>query len=87
MEDVWEQVCRARVLVAELTGRNPNVFYELGMAHTLGKSVILITQSIDDVPFDLRHQRVIPYQYSPRGVQRLEGALTKTLGRVLGCVE
>lgn len=82
MEDVWEQVCRARVLVAELTERNPNVFYELGMAHTIGKNAILIAQNIEDVPFDLRHQRVIPYQYTPRGVGRLREALLRTLQRI-----
>ncbi len=67
------------MLVAELTGRNPNVLYELGIAHTLGKPVVMITQSLDDVPFDLRHHRSIPYTHTPRGAQQLEEALSKTL--------
>jgi hypothetical protein len=49
------------VLVAELTGRNPNVFYELGLAHALNKPVVLVSASQADVPFDLHHIRVIYY--------------------------
>ena len=84
MEDVWEQLCRARVVIAELTGRNANVFYEVGIAHTLGKPVVLITQNLDDVPFDLRHLRCITYEYNPRGAAGLEHALEATLRSLLG---
>jgi len=55
MRDVWIQIVRSRILVADLTGKNPNVFYELGLAHALGRDVVLLSQSMDDVPFDLRH--------------------------------
>jgi hypothetical protein len=51
----------AKVLVAELTSRNPNVFYELGLAHALNKPVVLVSRTQDDVPFDLQHIRVIYY--------------------------
>lgn len=61
MEQIWEQVGKAKVLLAELTGKNPNVFYELGLSHARGKPVIFITGCLDDVPFDLRHLRVITY--------------------------
>jgi hypothetical protein len=44
----------ARIVIADLNSRNPNVFYETGIAHTLGRDVIQIAQSIEDVPFDLR---------------------------------
>jgi len=54
MQQIWVYILNARVLIAELTGKNPNVFYELGLAHAQGKDVILLTQSINDVPFDLR---------------------------------
>ena len=47
MQSVWESINRARIIIAEMTERNPNVFYELGIAHTLGKPVIMITQSMD----------------------------------------
>lgn len=84
MQSVWEGINRARVIVAEMTGRNPNVFYELGIAHTLGKPVIMITQSMDYVPFDLKHLRCIVYQYKPSLIQRFEASMEKTIRRVLG---
>lgn len=61
MEQIWEQVNKAKVLLAELTGRNANVFYELGLSHARGKPVVFIAGAVDDVPFDLRHLRVITY--------------------------
>ncbi len=61
MDDVWQSIQDAKLLVAELTGRNANVFYELGLAHAQSKPVILIARSMDDVPFDLRSIRVLIY--------------------------
>jgi hypothetical protein len=83
MSDIWNAINQARVLIADCTGRNPNVFYELGIAHTLGKPVILIAQSIDDIPFDIRHIRTILYNFTPRGMQDFESALAATLKREL----
>ena len=45
IEDIWEYINRARIIVADVTGRNPNVFYELGIAHTVGKDAIILTQN------------------------------------------
>ncbi|MBL7177425.1 MAG: hypothetical protein ISS66_16500 [Desulfobacteraceae bacterium] len=61
INDIWDLTKRAKIVLAELTGKNPNVFYELGLAHALAKPALLITESMDDVPFDLRHLRVISY--------------------------
>lgn len=61
VHDIWTYTQNATVVLADLTGRNPNVFYELGLAHALAKPVILLTESLDDVPFDLRALRVIIY--------------------------
>jgi len=61
MDQIWQGINGARVLVAELTGRNPNVFYELGLAHALQKPVVLVAATEEDVPFDIRHIRVIYY--------------------------
>lgn len=72
MEDVSSSIEQADLLVADLTGRNPNVFYEVGIGHALGKPVLLLAQSLDDIPFDLRHRRVLLYDYSPKGCKRLE---------------
>lgn len=61
MDQVWRGIRSAKVLVADLSSRNPNVFYELGMAHALGKPVVLVSSNEADVPFDLHHIRVIYY--------------------------
>ena len=61
MDQVWQGINAAKVLVAELTSKNPNVFYELGIAHALQKPVVLVSSNEDDVPFDLKHIRVIYY--------------------------
>ena len=77
--DIWEKINRARFLIADLTNRNPNVFYELGLAHALGKDVILITQSMDFVPFDLKTQRCIIYKYTPRRYSKFRNKNLKQL--------
>ena len=79
MGDIWTAIMSARAVIADCTGRNPNVFYEIGLAHAVGKPVILITQNNDDVPFDIRHLRYIQYDYTPRGMHIFEKRLTDTL--------
>ena len=64
MDQVWHGINDAKVLVAELTTRNPNVFYELGLAHAMKKPVVLVSAREEDVPFDLQHIRVIYYDMS-----------------------
>lgn len=64
MDQVWTGINTASVLVAELTMKNPNVFYELGIAHALKKPVVLVSANEQDVPFDLKHIRVIYYDMS-----------------------
>ena len=59
--DIIENIIKSDLIVADLTGANPNVYYELGIAHALNKKVILITQEIDELPFDLRSYRVVSY--------------------------
>jgi hypothetical protein len=61
MEQIWSGINAAKVLVAELTTKNSNVFYELGLAHAKGKPVVLVSANEHDVPFDLQHIRVIYY--------------------------
>jgi len=61
MNQIWDGINNSKILIAELTDRNPNVFYELGLAHALKKPVILVSKNDQDVPFDLKHIRVIYY--------------------------
>jgi hypothetical protein len=84
MADVWQMIQSAKVLVAELTEKNANVFYELGLAHALGKPVILISETIDDVPFDLQPLRVILYNKAdPAWGARLKANLIASLDETM----
>lgn len=71
VEQIWEQIAKAKILLADLSGKNPNVFYELGLSHAARKPVVFAASQVDDVPFDLRHLRVIIYdvrepEWAPR---------------------
>lgn len=58
---IWRGIRRAEALVADLTGNNPNVFYEVGLAHALGKPINFITQDTAKLPFDVLTSRCIRY--------------------------
>lgn len=79
IEEIWAGIYHAKLVIAELTGRNDNVAYELGIAHTLGKPGVIITQDISDIPFDLRHLRIIQYQNTPEGLTILRGQLDRAV--------
>jgi len=81
LERVYNQISKADIIIADMTGRNVNVFYEVGYAHALGKSVILLTRNADDIPFDLKHYPHIVYGGK---ITRLVEALER---RVRWCVE
>lgn len=81
--DIWERLNTARFVIADLTDRNPNVFYEVGLAHAISKEVILLTQSMGDIPFDLQSLRFIVYEYSPRGMLAFEKKLRSAITAVL----
>lgn len=80
VEQIWEQIDKAKVLLADLTGKNPNVFYELGLAHADRKPVVFTSGILEDVPFDLRHLRVIIYDVrEPNWNQKLKTSITAYL--------
>ncbi len=79
LADIWDSIQKAELIIADLTGRNPNVMYELGLCHTLWKHVILISQNKDDVPFDLRQWRVIWYDFTFAGAARLKEELGRAM--------
>jgi hypothetical protein len=84
IQDVVALIDRSRVVVCDCSGRNPNVFYEAGIAHTLGREVIFITQSEQDIPFDLRHLRYIRYLNNAEGRASLTEALQARIKTILG---
>jgi hypothetical protein len=77
--DIWQQINSARLVLADCTGRNPNVFYEIGIAHAVGKPVILTTQRREDIPFDVAHIRSVQYEHTSPGMKELESTLERTL--------
>lgn len=76
---IVEHLVSAEIVIADLSGRNPNVFYELGVRHTVANGTILIADSIEDVPFDLRGLRAIQYKYDPEQMLRFAEELTAAL--------
>ncbi len=84
MNDLWQMVQKAKVLVAELTERNANVFYELGLAHAIGKPIVLVSETMDDVPFDLRPLRVLTYDKDdPSWGDKLRTKIVASLGETI----
>jgi hypothetical protein len=83
VQDIVSLINRSRVIVCDCTGRNPNVFYEVGIAHTLGRDVILITQSEADIPFDLRHLRYVTYLNNGEGRQALGERLRQRIQTII----
>lgn len=58
---IVSQICSAQLIIANISGRNPNVFYELGIAQALGKPVVIVSKGAKDIPFDLKNRQVIIY--------------------------
>ncbi|WP_397505794.1 hypothetical protein [Qipengyuania sp. R86523] len=84
IQDVFSLIWRASIVVCDFSGRNANVFYECGIAHTLGKPVVPITQHKSDVPFDLQHHRYLQYLNNVEGLARLQQELAKRLRTLAG---
>lgn len=80
LDRIYNQISKADVIIADMSGRNANVFYEVGYAHALGKRVILLTKAASDIPFDLNQYPHIIYGNS---ISVLKSELTKKLRAVL----
>lgn len=76
---IVEMIIRARLIIANIGTRNPNVYYELGIAQSLGKKTILVSHTINDTPFDIKSQQIVIY----RNQEDLEKKLTATLLRAI----
>lgn len=84
MDDIRRSIVEADLILCEMTGKNPNVFYELGLAHAIGKPAILITCHEEDIPFDLRTVRTISYNCTQtKWSQKLEEQIVAAAKAVL----
>ena len=86
IDDIWNSIKKCRFVIAELTEKNPNVLYEVGLAHAIGKPVIILTRNSDDVPFDLKALRYLFYDTNDpfwgenlkKGIQNLATKVLET---------
>lgn len=85
--DIVEGILDADILIADLTSRNPNVFYELGIAHSVGNKTIMTAQSMADVPFDIASYRVLIYEQSITGSKKLAAELQKAIHELLDALD
>lgn len=83
VQDIWEYINKSPLIVADLTDRNPNVFYEVGLSHAIPKRLIILTQKKEDVPFDLQHIRWIRYKNTVTGRKELSRKLFQTIKKIL----
>ena len=84
IDDIVELIFSAHFVVVDFSKRNPNVMYETGISHMLGKNVIPIVQDSSDVPFDLQAVRYIHYLNNNEGREELKSKLTFRLANLVG---
>lgn len=80
IQEVFNLIYRSSVVVVDLTGRNANVMYETGIAHTLGRPVVPISADVGSLPFDLAHHRTLQYLPNEQGLEEMESKLERRLG-------
>ncbi len=83
IQDIFSLIYRAKIIIVDFSGKNPNVMYETGIAHTLGKIVVPLAQVVQDIPSDMVHHRALIYLKNGEGLQALETDLAKKL-RTIG---
>lgn len=82
-KDIINGIIDAELLIADLTSRNANVFYELGIAHAVGNKTIMTAQSTEDIPFDIGNYRVLVYEQTISGATKLQAQLDAAIKEVL----
>ena len=83
VDDIWKHINKAKLIVADVTGKNPNVFYELGLTHSLSKDFIILTQSENDIPFDIKHIRHVRYSDKEGEWERFQERLQNFVNTIL----
>lgn len=83
IQDIFSLIYRAKIIIVDFSGKNPNVMYETGIAHTLGKVVVPLAQVVQDIPSDMVHHRALVYLKNGEGLQALETELAKKLRTIV----
>ena len=76
---ILRHIVKSRFLIVNITGRNPNVMYELGVAHALGKPTIIISKNFTEIPFDLNNKRIVIFDTTEDLRYKLETSITDML--------
>jgi len=80
LQDIWHRINEAAFVIADLTAANPNVYYELGLAHTVGTETVPLIQQGEQIPFDQRSYRIVIYEDNPTGHEQLSYELASRIG-------
>jgi hypothetical protein len=76
---IIEYLFLSPLIIAEITDKNPNVFYELGISNAIGNKTVMISQKPDDIPFDIRNYRCIIYTQTTDGLTFLKNKLIESI--------
>jgi hypothetical protein len=79
LSHIVQKIVSARLIIANISSRNPNVMYELGIAHALGKKVIVISSNEDEIPFDFRSRRLLFYKSRNDLISKLKEEIARKL--------
>jgi hypothetical protein len=86
LQDIIAGIAESEIVIAEVSSKNPNVYYEIGYAHAIGKSTILLVEREVDLPFDIRSYRCIFYDDTIKGKNEVELTLGKHLDNIKGII-
>ncbi len=75
LDNIWKYINEAKLVIIDISGQNRSAFYELGIAHTLGKQVILLVQNPKELPFDFKPFKHIIYEADKAGLMRMQAEL------------
>lgn len=82
IEDIWIKINQAGLIIADVTNKNPNVMYEVGIAHTVGRPTLLLTQHIKEIPFDFTHLRHLEYKNTASGATEFKKKLKELIRKI-----
>lgn len=77
--EMLRYIVQAKIIIANINGRSPNVLYELGIAQALDKNVILVSKEPDDIPVDIKSQRFVIYSESNMLAAKLKAEIKKLI--------
>ncbi|MBI5384105.1 MAG: hypothetical protein HZA90_05400 [Verrucomicrobia bacterium] len=80
---IIEAIIKADVVIADISDPSPNVFYELGISHSVANKTIIISKDLENAPFDLKAQFALGYETTPAGLRLLSFELAKVIREVL----